>query len=88
MKQIFYMMVGLPGSGKSFFAEYVYNAIVHSSDAIRAELLGDEGDQSQQNMVFTTLHERVLRDLADGKDVVYDATNINYKRRINFLKSC
>lgn len=82
---MFYMMVGLPGSGKSFTAESIPNAVVHSSDAIRAEVLGDENDQTQQDLVFQTLHKRVLQDLVDGKDVVYDATNINYKRRIGFL---
>lgn len=82
---MFYMMVGLPGSGKSFTAESIPNAVVHSSDAIRAEVLGNENDQTQQDLVFQTLHKRVLQDLADGKDVVYDATSINYKRRINFL---
>ena len=84
--QTFYMMVGIPGSGKSFFAERVHNAVVHSSDAIRAEVLGDENDQTKQELVFQTLHERVFRDLADGKNVVYDATNINYKRRMAFLQ--
>lgn len=82
---MFYMMVGLPGSGKSFTAESIPNAVVHSSDAIRAEVLGNENDQTQQDLVFQTLHKRVLQDLVDGKDVVYDATNINYKRRIGFL---
>lgn len=83
--QYFYMMVGLPGSGKSFTAESINNAVVHSSDSIRAEILGDENDQTKQDLVFRTLHKRVLQDLADGKDVVYDATNINYKHRIGFL---
>lgn len=83
--QTFYMMVGLPGSGKTFAAENISDAVIHSSDAIRAEILGDVNDQTKQDLVFQTLHERILRDLGDGKDVVYDATNINYKRRIAFL---
>lgn len=58
--QYFYMMVGLPGSGKSFTAESIPNAVTHSSDAIRAEVLGDENDQTQQDLVFQTLHKRVL----------------------------
>ena len=73
---MFYMMVGLPGSGKSFTAESIPNAVVHSSDAIRAEVLGDENDQTQQDLVFQTLHKRVLQDLVDGKDVVIYATPI------------
>ena len=84
--QTFYMMVGLPGSGKSFTAKTFSNAVIHSSDAIRAEILGDENRQDQQDLVFQTLHERVLRDLADGVDVVYDATNLDYKRRMGFVQ--
>lgn len=84
--QTFYMMVGLPGSGKSFTAKTFSNAVIHSSDAIRAEILGDENRQDQQDLVFQTLHERVLRDLADGVDVVYDATNLDYKRCMGFVQ--
>lgn len=84
--QFFYMMVGIPGSGKSWYAENkLPNATVHSSDAIREEILGDVTDQSGQHLVFQTLHDRALSDLRAGKDVVYDATNIDYKRRMSFL---
>lgn len=85
--QFFYMMVGFPGSGKSWYAgNKLLNAVVHSSDAIREEILGDVTDQSNQQLVFQTLHDRVLSDLRAGRDVVYDATNINYKRRMGFLQ--
>lgn len=84
--QTFYMMVGLPSSGKSFAADNIPGAIIHSSNAIRAEILGDVNRQDQQDLVFQTLHERVMRDLADGKSVIYDATNTNYKRRMAFLR--
>ena len=82
--QMFYMMVGLPGSGKSLTAKAFLNTITHSSDAIRAEIFSDENRQDQQELVFQTLHKRVLNDLANGKNVVYDATNISYKRRMVF----
>lgn len=39
---IFFMMVGLPYSGKSVYAEGLrekFGAEIHSSDAIRAEIL-------------------------------------------------
>ena len=85
--QYFYMTVGLPGSGKSWYAKNkLPNAVVHSSDDIREELLGDASDQNQQELIFQTLHDRVFRDLQGGLDVVYDATNINYKRRRQFLQ--
>jgi len=84
--QCFYMMVGLPGSGKSWYAENkLPDAVIHSSDTIREELLIDISDQNHQELVFQTLHDRVLSDLRAGKDVVYDATNVSYKRRMGFL---
>lgn len=85
---IFFMMVGLPYSGKSVYAEGLrekFGAEIHSSDAIRAEILGDVQDQTNNQIVFDTLHKRVISDLSAGKNVIYDATNINYKRRIDML---
>lgn len=84
-----YMLIGLPGSGKSFYAKSLREetgAIIHSSDAIREELLGSEEDQSESPKVFALLHCRVKKDLSDGRDVIYDATNINSKRRRAFLQ--
>ncbi len=83
---IFFMMVGLPYSGKSVYAEGLrekFGAEIHSSDAIRAEILGNVQDQTNNQIVFDTLHKRVISDLSAGKNVIYDATNINYKRPID-----
>lgn len=93
MKETFYhmpelvMMVGLPGSGKSTYAEKLKKegVIIHSSDAIREEL-GDVNDQSNNEEVFKILHKRIKDDLRDGKSVAYDATNLNRKRRVAFLR--
>ena len=85
-----YMMCGVSGSGKSTWANIYaegYHAEVLSSDAIRAEVFGDENDQTHNSKVFDILHERVRSALTQGKDCVYDATNLNRKRRIAFLKS-
>lgn len=90
----FYMMCGLPASGKTMHIDKnilksnLSNKIkVHSSDKIREELFGDESIQKDNEKVFNLSHKRVLNDLKLGYDVVYDATNINYKRRIHFLNS-
>lgn len=83
------MLCGLPGSGKSTWVENnkeKLNAVVHSSDAIREELLNDINDQSQNDLVFNTLHKRVKEDLLNGKNVIYDATNLNRRKRISFLR--
>lgn len=91
----FIMLCGLPGSGKSTYAEKLqkytwYNntheCIVHSSDKIREELNIDSTDRSSNSKVFQELHKRVKDDLKKGHNVVYDATNINRKRRTAFLK--
>lgn len=100
MKPTLYMMVGLPGSGKSTFANDVLKhepcaddmfphnrCVVHSSDVIRAELFGDESSQDDNVKVFQILHKRIREDLRNGVDVVYDACNIHKRRRAAFLQS-
>lgn len=83
------MMVGLPCSGKSTMATKLAekcNANIHSSDAIREELSGDINNQDINDLVFRTLHKRIKEDLRNGKNCIYDATNISYKRRMAFLR--
>jgi len=79
------MMVGLPGSGKSTFANKMLCDVV-SSDGIRRELYGSEEDQSHNGEVFNEVHRRVMEKLVMKKDVILDATNLSKKRRISFLK--
>lgn len=83
----FIMLVGLPGSGKSTIAKHfqIERYRVHSSDEIREELLSDINNQSKNGLVFETLHKRVREDLKEGRKVVYDATNIDYKKRMAVL---
>ena len=87
------MMCGLPGSGKSTYAQSVLVAtpsiekpVIHSSDALRKEMFGDEATQGDNQKLFRELHSRIKSDLLSGKDVIYDATNIKKKERIEFLK--
>lgn len=81
-----YFLVGLPGSGKTTYANSISNVEVFSSDLIRKELFKNEEDQSNNKLVFNTLHERIKLSLEQKKDVVYDATNVTEKNRIKFLK--
>ena len=85
----FLMLVGLPGSGKSTYIKKYFNQNlrVHSSDAIREELSGNENNQDINGKVFDLLHKRVREDLKNGISCVYDATNISWKRRKAFLDS-
>jgi predicted kinase len=78
-KPTIFITVGLPGSGKSTWMENhkeELDMIIHSSDAIREEF-GNINDQSKNDLVFQTLHNRVKEDLLNGKNVCYDATNLS-----------
>ena len=83
-----YMTVGLPGSGKSYYAKENFpNAYIASSDKLREELWGDENKQGDNEVLFNTLHRRITGNLLLDNDVVYDATNLNAKRRRKYLKT-
>lgn len=87
-KPYFVMMVGLPGSGKSTYAKELADemrAVICSSDTIREELCGDENSQDKNEEVFKILHSRIKECLRKGVNVIYDATNINSKKRRAFL---
>ena len=66
------MLVGLSGSGKSSY-NFEEEVVKISSDALRAELYGDENDQTHNAEVFNELHKRVILNLKNGKNVVYDS---------------
>lgn len=88
MKPILFMMVGLPGSGKSTKAEElkkIYEATIYSSDKIREELFNDINNQNDNELVFQRINVLIKSDLRNGKNVIHDATNINYKRRMDFI---
>lgn len=83
------VMVGLPASGKSTYAKKIAieeNAIILSSDKLREELYGDINDSEHNTEVFSELHRRIKENLEQGKNVIWDSTNINYKKRQAFLK--
>ena len=83
------MMCGLPSSGKSYKAAELskqYNAEIFSSDVLRSELYGNVEDQEHNQELFTELHRRIKECLKSGKSAIYDACNINYKRRKSFLQ--
>lgn len=80
----FIMMVGLPGSGKSSWAE-AQGIKVFSSDTMREEYYGDASFQGDNNLIFELLHKRIIENLEAGNDSIFDATNLNSKKRRHFL---
>lgn len=84
----FIVMVGISGSGKSTQAAKQYpDAVIISSDEIRERVFGDVNDQTHNGKVFDIMFKNSVAALKDGKDVVYDATNLSSKRRKALLKN-
>lgn len=81
--------VGLPASGKDTYYNSVLKDMgyIHvSSDNIRTEIFGDVNDQKHNAEVFDIMMKRVKEALREGKSCCYNATNLNAKRRMNFIK--
>lgn len=88
--QKIYITIGCPGSGKStYYKEHYINdsSIIYiSSDTIRKELLGSEDNQSNGNIVFNTLYNRVYSELISNNSIYVDACFINCKARKQIMK--
>ena len=74
------VLVGPPASGKSTAAEAIVasapNTVLVSLDAIRGEINGDPASQDKLRDVVTLAEARMRTELALGRLVVCDATNL------------
>lgn len=86
------LLCGIPGSGKTTWAKNYISKnpdFVHlSSDAIRAELYGDENIQGNPVEVFTLMQKKAVESLNAGYNVVYDATSMTRKDRAGIISMC
>ena len=87
-KPILYMMCGIPGSGKSTWAkEYLASALYVSRDEIRYSMVKEDEEYfSKETEVFNTFIEKIAVNLMSEKDVVADATHINFQSRLKTIK--
>lgn len=88
-KNVLIVMCGLPASGKSTYSEWLaINANFHRicPDLIRKDLYGDENIQGDGKKVFSIAHYQMKELGSIGGNVVFDATNINRKRRTELVK--
>lgn len=91
-KPTLYLMVGLPGSGKSTYAnslvEQNSNAVVISRDVIRYSVLTDKDTYFEKEFeVFNEFIRQIQENLLNSKDVYADATHLNWGSRNKLLKN-
>jgi len=80
-KPYFIMLVGIPGSGKSRWAKEIVSeatAIV-CPDNIRKGVSGDASTQTLNLEVWAIAKEQIAALLKEGKNVILDATNVDYR---------
>lgn len=79
------VLVGLPGAGKSTFARALRDrtgSTALESDAVRAELFAQPQHTRQESgVVFDEIRRRAARELALGRGVIIDATNLIERER-------
>ena len=81
------VLIGAAGSGKSTFAaRHFAPAEILSSDAFRALVSGDEGDQRVSGVAFAILHRELERRIRAGLLSVVDATNLDRRHRHELLR--
>lgn len=80
------LLIGLPGSGKSTFARSLFNARIISTDAIRAQLFGEEAIQGSWLKIWLEVRSQFDQAVAaiaqdEIEFAIYDATNAVRKQR-------
>lgn len=86
---VLYIMVGIPGSGKSYIANILAkeaNGIVVSRDEIRFKYLEDDEEYfHHEKKVFKEYINTIQKYLDEGRTVIADATHLNAPSRIKLL---
>ena len=80
------ILVGLPGSGKSFYLDKLHaNAV--SSDDVRRQLLDNESDQTANGAVFATVRYMLRKRIELKRPITFvDATNVTRRVRKPFIR--
>lgn len=88
---VLYIMVGIPGSGKSYIAQQIAKNIrcaVVSRDTIRFAFLNKEDKYfAKEKEVFKEYTNEIQHYLDNGRTVIADATHLNQQSRYKLLNN-
>ncbi len=80
------ILYGLPGSGKSWFADLIAQripSVILNSDRLRrAIIVHPRYDGDENKRLFTAMYRRTVELLAQGQNVIFDSTALRYWARI------
>lgn len=83
-----YIMAGLPGSGKSTWANSQNDGIVISRDSIRSKLTDfAQGYYSNEKAVYREFTRQIQEELGKGNNVYADQTSLNDGSRRKLLNA-
>ena len=83
------MLIGPPASGKSTYAQKLaaeYNAVILSTDKIRAALYGDESIQGVWNEIEAILYKDIKNAIKANKNIILDSTHYKKEYRAKIIK--
>ena len=90
LKNKIIMLIGPPASGKSTAAEKLaaeYNAVILSTDKIRAALYGDESIQGNWSDIEAILYKDIKNTIKANKNIILDSTHYKKEFRAKIIKN-
>ena len=84
------MMIGAPASGKTTAAQKIAaknNALILSTDKIRAELYGAENIQGYWPNIEALLYKRIKNAIKANKNIILDSTYFKKEYRAKIIKN-
>ncbi len=81
--------IGTSGSGKSTFIKSLpqKNLVVIEPDSMRVEFTGDINNKSKDKEIYVEAAKRAVKAIKEGKQVVFDTTNLTKDKRLSFIEA-